>query len=97
MRAGEGWAKEQAKPATSDTQAVGERIDGGKSDAGDEFLEDMKGSPEERLRDRLLKALDVTEEDLEAMPLDERLAIEEKSARSSWKRLSLGRLSGALR
>jgi hypothetical protein len=62
----------------TDTKAVGEEIEDGKSDAVDEFLDYMKKTPEERLRDKILKALGVTEEDLEAMPPNERMAIEEK-------------------
>lgn len=50
------------------------------SSAADEFLDYMKKTPEERLRDKILKALGVTEEDLEAMPMEERMAIEEKIA-----------------
>lgn len=50
------------------------------SSAEDQFLDYMKKTPEERLRDKILKALGLTEENLEAMPAEERLAIEEKIA-----------------
>ncbi len=38
----------------------------------------MKKTPEERLRDKILKALGMTEEDLESLPPNERQAVEEK-------------------
>ena len=44
----------------------------------DQFLEYMQKSPEERLRDKILKALGVTEEDIANMSPDERMAIEKK-------------------
>lgn len=50
------------------------------SSAADEFLDYMKKTPEERLRDKILKALGITAEELEAMPMEERLAVEEKIA-----------------
>jgi hypothetical protein len=46
--------------------------------AEDKFLDYMKQTPEERIRDKILKALGITEEDLEAMTPDERLGLEEK-------------------
>lgn len=58
-------------------------IEGGESDtvessAADKFLEYMKKTPEERLRDKILKALGLTEEDLANMSPDERIGIEKK-------------------
>ena len=46
--------------------------------AADQFLDYMKKTPEERLRDKILKALGVTEEDIKSMSPDERVALEEK-------------------
>ncbi len=46
--------------------------------AEDKFLDYMKQPPEERIRDKILKALGVTGEDLDSMTPGERLAIEEK-------------------
>lgn len=46
--------------------------------AAEEFLEYMQKSPEERLRDRILKALGLTEEDVAAMTPDERVGLEKK-------------------
>lgn len=50
----------------------------GESGAVKDFLDYMKKTPEERLRDKILKALGVTEEDLQNMSPDERLGIENK-------------------
>jgi len=46
--------------------------------AADQFLDFMKKTPEERLRDKILKALGVTEEDIKSMTPDERVALEQK-------------------
>lgn len=48
------------------------------SKAADEFMAWMKKSPEERLRDQILKALNITEEDLEKMSPQDRAGIEQK-------------------
>jgi hypothetical protein len=48
------------------------------SSAAEEFLQYMQKSPEERLRDRILKALGLTEEDVAAMTPDERMGLENK-------------------
>ena len=48
------------------------------SAAAEEFLEYMQKSPEERLRDKILKALGLTEEDVAAMSPDERMGLEKK-------------------
>ena len=50
------------------------------SKAVDDFLAYMKKTPEQRLREQILKAMDLTEEDLEGMPPEQRKAIEEKIA-----------------
>ncbi|HWU61931.1 MAG TPA: hypothetical protein VN112_07895 [Ensifer sp.] len=43
----------------------------------DEFLEFMKKSPIERLRDQYLKAHNLTEDQLKSMPLEQRQALED--------------------
>lgn len=48
--------------------------------ATDQFLELMKKSPEERLRDSILKSLGLTEDDLNAMAPEKRKMIEEMIA-----------------
>jgi hypothetical protein len=48
------------------------------SKAADEFLAFMKKTPEERLRDQILKSLNMTEEDLEKMSPQERAGVEQK-------------------
>ncbi len=63
-------------------QAEDPALDGAESDnesgAVKDFLDYMKKTPEERLRDKILKAMGMTEEDLASMTPDERLAIENK-------------------
>lgn len=63
-------------------QADDAGLDGAKADgesgAVKDFLDYMKKTPEERLRDKILKALGLTEEDLQNMSPDERLGIENK-------------------
>lgn len=49
-----------------------------KTSAEDQFLDYMQKSPAERLRDRILKALGVTEDDIKKMTPDERLGLEKK-------------------
>lgn len=49
-------------------------------DAKQEFLDFMSKTPEERMREQILLSLGLTEEDLEAMEPDERLAVEQKIA-----------------
>lgn len=46
--------------------------------SADEFLDYMKKTPEERLRDKILKALGITEDDIKDMSMDERMALEDK-------------------
>jgi len=46
--------------------------------ATEKFLDYARMSPSERLRDDVLKSLGLTEEDLEAMPTEERRAAEDK-------------------
>lgn len=54
----------------------GEETSGSK--AADAFMAWMRKSPEERLRDQILKALNITEEDLEKMSPQDRAGIEQK-------------------
>ena len=68
-------APTSAQTPTGSSEAVAE--DNGPS-AADQFLDYMKKTPEERLRDKILKALGVTEEDIKSMTPDERVALEEK-------------------
>lgn len=42
------------------------------------FLEEARKSPIERMREQILKELGMTEEDLAALPPDEKRAVEEK-------------------
>lgn len=51
-----------------------------KPDATDEFLKFMHQSPQERLRDLILRSLGITEEQLKRMPPDERMKTERKIA-----------------
>jgi hypothetical protein len=71
---------EAAAPASARTPA--ESGDAVEDDTGpstaDQFLDYMKKTQEERLRDKILKALGVTEEDIKSMSPDERVALEEK-------------------
>ena len=62
-------ARLNAEPGTS------ESLD---SSAADQFLDYMKKTPEERLRDKILKALGLSEEDVASMSPDERIALEKK-------------------
>lgn len=48
--------------------------------ATEQFLELMKKSPEERLRDSILKSLGLTEDDLNSMPPEKRKMVEEMIA-----------------
>jgi hypothetical protein len=49
-----------------------------KQSAADEFLAMMKKTPEERLRDNILKSMGLTEDELEGMPPEQRKAVEAK-------------------
>lgn len=49
-----------------------------KTSAEDQFLDYMQKSPAERLRDKILKALGVTEDDIKDMTPDERMGLEKK-------------------
>lgn len=49
-----------------------------KSSAEEQFLDYMQKSPAERLRDKILKALGVTEDDIKNMTPDERMGLEKK-------------------
>lgn len=62
---------------TGDAALDGAEADG-ESGAVQDFLDYMKKTPEERLRDKILKAMGLTEDDLASMTPDERLAIESK-------------------
>lgn len=64
-------ASEPAKPSEPVEEDAG-------PSAADQFLDYMRKTPEERLRDKILKALGVTEEDIKSMSPDERVALEEK-------------------
>lgn len=64
-------------------QEAGEKDGSGKktdvkTSAEDQFLEYMQKSPAERLRDKILKALGVTEDDIKNMTPDERTGLEKK-------------------
>ena len=50
----------------------------GKPSAADEFMAYMKKTPEERMRDSILKSMGMTEEELESLPPEERKAVEDK-------------------
>jgi hypothetical protein len=65
----------QSAPTSLAAEAEAEGLE---TSAADQFLAYMKKSPEERLRDKILKALGVTEEDIANMSPEERLAIEKK-------------------
>ncbi|HOZ27017.1 MAG TPA: hypothetical protein PLH23_06930 [Hyphomonadaceae bacterium] len=84
-----------AKPAVSNTsfptsspvalgaeglRALQETEEPAAPSAADQFLELMKKSPEERLRDSILKSLGLTEDDLNSMPPEKRKMIEEMIA-----------------
>lgn len=59
----------------------GDGDDGGtevKSSAAEQFLDYMKKTPEERLREKILKALGVSEEDIKNMSLEERMGLKKK-------------------
>jgi hypothetical protein len=53
-------------------------LDSLETSAADQFLDYMKKTPEERLRDKILKALGLTEEDVANMSPDERIGLENK-------------------
>lgn len=50
----------------------------GEKSAKEAFLEYARMTPAERLRDSILKSLDLTEDDLKRMTVDERLQVEEQ-------------------
>ncbi|MFT3723143.1 MAG: hypothetical protein QM773_06100 [Hyphomonadaceae bacterium] len=56
--------------------------------AADQFLELMKKSPEERLRDSILKSLGITEEDLQSMPPEQRKTMEDMIAKMIKERIT---------
>jgi len=56
--------------------------------AADQFLELMKKSPEERLRDMILKSLGFTEEDLQSMPPEQRKTVEDMIAKMIKERIT---------
>lgn len=60
------------------------------SKAVDDFLAYMEKTPAERLREDILKALSLTEEDLEGMPPEQRKGIEKKIAEIIKERLTGG-------
>lgn len=66
-------ALQQADPSGNDGKA--KEV---KESAADQFLDYMKKTPEERLRDKILKALGVTEEDIKDMTPSERVGLEKK-------------------
>jgi hypothetical protein len=65
----------QPAPTSLNAEPETESLD---PSAAEQFLDYMQKSPEERLRDNILKALGVTEEDIANMSPDERMAIEKK-------------------
>jgi len=68
---------EQSTNSTSSTQEVNKKKD---LDTIAEFMDYMKKSPAERLRADILKKLDLTEDDIKAMPPEKRAATEQKIA-----------------
>ncbi len=56
----------------------GEATESSAPTAEDVFLEEMKKTPAERLREQILKALGETEESVDAMPAEQQQAFEEK-------------------
>lgn len=70
-----GAAPPQSAPTSLTAET--ETDDPGPSSA-DAFLDYMQKTPEERLRDKILKALGLTEDDIKDMTMDERMALEEK-------------------
>ncbi|HPN06763.1 MAG TPA: hypothetical protein PK050_13220 [Hyphomonadaceae bacterium] len=72
----------QGDDAGKTGQAENAALDGADKDSDSgavkDFLDYMKKTPEERLRDKILKAMGLTEEDLQNMSPDERLGIENK-------------------
>lgn len=66
---------------TSDTRADGTETTGYEpSDIEKQFQEYMDKTPAERIRDAILKELGITEEDLAAMPPEQREAMEQEIA-----------------
>ncbi|MDY0028489.1 MAG: hypothetical protein RBR86_00955 [Pseudobdellovibrionaceae bacterium] len=63
---------------TTSTSASSSIASGHSNSAIAEFLEYQKMTPEEKLRDAILKKLDLTEEDLAALSPEERAKVEEK-------------------
>lgn len=59
-----------------------------KSTAEDQFLALMKKTPEERMRDSILKSMGLTEEDLNSMSPSERKSVEEMIARRIKERIT---------
>ncbi len=70
---------EATSPAVSSSTSSSTASTASKSsNAIAEFLEYQKMSPEEKLRDAILKKLDMTEEELAALPPEERAKVEEQ-------------------
>ncbi|UCZ83931.1 hypothetical protein LGQ10_26905 [Pseudomonas sp. L5B5] len=74
-------------PATSTPQANSPT----QSDALSEFKDYMSKSPEQRLRDSILKEMGLTEEDLKNMPAERLVAINQEIAQRMQDRLKLAK------
>lgn len=65
-----------AQVVTPETAVAAQSL--GQSDAAQEFLDYMDKTPEERMRAQILGSMGMTEEELAALPADERKKIEDK-------------------
>lgn len=65
----------------------GEPLESSAPTAEDVFLEEMKKTPAERLREQILKALGETEESVDAMPAEQQQAFEAKVAELTKEKL----------
>lgn len=67
----------------------------GGATATDEFKEYMSKTPEQRLRDSILKEMGITEEDLKAMPPEKQLAISKEIAERLQDKMKLAQADKA--
>ncbi|SFP19598.1 hypothetical protein SAMN03159489_00432 [Pseudomonas sp. NFPP07] len=79
----------QATPPTASTAQANSAI---QSPALDEFKDYMSKSPEQRLRDRILEEMGITEEDLKNLPPEKQQAVAQEIAQRVQDKLKLAQV-----